>query len=115
MKNVIDFNGRKNASGWNFGRPEKPGTYETVLICTNEADGSKIAHIGIRPFLEAEGFCTMDGEDENVVHWLKVAESVDDEQVYAWRELPEYPAPADCKKMNIVRLLCQAEMRGSDD
>lgn len=75
------------------GNPKEMGTYYCLVVAPTEYNGKKIPHYEYDQRWFGEGETAqawkMDGQPDSGLVWTEQTGSMEGEQVYAWRELPD--------------------------
>lgn len=93
----IAINALKEQTEWKYvekdGNPKEIGSYYCLIVAPSEYNGKTIPHYeyDIRWLGEGETAQAwkMDGQPDSGLVWTEQTGSMEGEQVYAWRELPD--------------------------
>ena len=93
----IAINALKEQKEWKYvekdGNPKEMGTYYCLIVAPTEYNGKTIPHYEYDSRWFGEGETAqnwkMDGQPDSGLVWTEQTGSMEGEQVYAWRELPD--------------------------
>lgn len=91
------INALKEQAEWKYvekdGNPKEMGTYYCLVVAPAEYNGKTIPHYEYDQRWFGEGETAqawkMDGQPDSGLVWTEQTGSMEGEQVYAWRELPD--------------------------